>query len=166
MSSNSANFYAKPTCPSDKESKRRPWYLWFLDLKCCLFAQGTLTLIREEKMWKTDRKIVLKDLTGTIFRCLFTAMWLGSQRPLHVQRYTGHPGWQGGGQEKNNRKNGGPKRRRGTRGRWPPSLVYLLETWFCVAPCHTTLCNTVRVDTNFGRMALYDTARHKFSMFV
>jgi hypothetical protein len=31
-------------------------------------------------------------------------MWLWSQRPLHVQKDAGWPGWQGGGQEKNNRK--------------------------------------------------------------
>jgi hypothetical protein len=45
-----------------------------------------------------------------------TAMLLLGQWPLHVQGYAGHPGKQGGGQEKNNWKNGGPGRR-GTRGR-------------------------------------------------
>jgi hypothetical protein len=50
---------------------------------------------------------------------------LRSQRPLHVQGDAGLPGWQGGGQEKNNRKNGGLRRRRGTRGCWPngPSFI-------------------------------------------
>jgi hypothetical protein len=36
-----------------------------------------------------------------------------SQRPLHVQGDAGHPSLNGGGQEKNNRKNEGPRRRRG-----------------------------------------------------
>jgi hypothetical protein len=40
-----------------------------------------------------------------------------------VQGDAGHPGSQGGGPKKNNRKNGGLRWRRGTRGRWPPKKL-------------------------------------------
>jgi hypothetical protein len=43
-------------------------------------------------------------------------MQLRSQRPLHVQGAAGHPGEQGGGLKKRIiGKNGGPRRRRGSR---------------------------------------------------
>jgi hypothetical protein len=47
-------------------------------------------------------------------------MWLWSQGPLHVQGDAGHPiNRVVDTKIINSRKNGGPRRRRGTRGRWP-----------------------------------------------
>jgi hypothetical protein len=45
---------------------------------------------------------VMKKKTIVLFENL--AMWMWNQRPLHVQEDAGHPGWQGGSQEKNNWK--------------------------------------------------------------
>jgi hypothetical protein len=45
--------------------------------------------------------------------------------PLNVKGDAGHPGWQGGGQEKISWKNGGPLRRRCKRGCRPKKVFYV-----------------------------------------
>jgi hypothetical protein len=61
------------------------------------FWHYKLFLIRACSLIRNGKPIVIFDKT---------VMWLRSQRRLHVQGDAGHPGYQGGGQKKNNPKNG------------------------------------------------------------
>jgi hypothetical protein len=62
------------------------------------------------------RSLICNKKTKQLFSLRDTAMWLRSQRPLHVQGDAGHPIYQGGGPQKRIiRKNGGPRRRRGIK---------------------------------------------------
>jgi hypothetical protein len=59
-----------------------------------------------------------------LFSLIETAMRLRSQRPLHVHGDAGHLVNKVVDKKKNNRKSGRPRRRRGTRGRWPKKLQF------------------------------------------
>jgi hypothetical protein len=74
-----------------------------------------MIIIFADKQYSFRARSLIRN-KNQLFSLRDTTMRLRSQWPLHVQGDAGHPGKQGGGPKKKNQKNGGPRRRIGTRG--------------------------------------------------